>query len=66
LLEGDLTPACAVDVNADGRVDVLDLFLVRQSPIDINDDGTADFRDAACLERHVRRHERVEMTFGRH
>jgi hypothetical protein len=65
LVESDLKPACAVDVNGDGRVDVQDLYRAHQSPTDINADGTIDARDTACLERHIRRYEIAEMSAAR-
>ncbi len=65
LLESDLKPACSVDVNGDGRVDVEDLYRAHQSPIDVNGDGTIDARDMECLERHIRRYENAEMSAGR-
>jgi hypothetical protein len=65
VLEGDLRPACAVDVNGDGRIDIEDLYHAHQHPMDINGDGTIDDQDTACLEHHIRRNEGADMTAGR-
>ena len=65
VVENDLSLACAVDINGDGRVDVEDLYGAHLSPVDINGDGVADAPDTACLERHIRRNEIAELSGGR-
>lgn len=48
------------DLNADGRVDIDDLYLIHQSPRDLNLNGVANAQDRALLEAWLRRSERDE------
>ncbi|MEM1422561.1 MAG: hypothetical protein AAGH64_01010, partial [Planctomycetota bacterium] len=46
--------ALNADVNADGSVDVEDLYALNTAPTDINDDGTPDVGDLRTLTKRVR------------
>lgn len=48
---------CPVDLNADGVVDLEDLYRHVQSPTDLNGDGVTSVVDARCLRNWCRRHE---------
>ncbi|MDX2118841.1 MAG: alpha/beta hydrolase-fold protein [Planctomycetota bacterium] len=48
------------DVNADGRVDIEDLYKQNQSPADLNFDGVINAADTSVLEGFLRRNERRE------
>ncbi len=50
------------DINADGGVDVRDLYAIRESPTDLDGDGVANQADVNLLERSLRGREREDMT----
>lgn len=51
------TEQCPLDLNADGVVDIEDLYLHAKSPTDLSGDMLVSSRDAACLRAWCRRHE---------
>ena len=53
--------ACAVDVNADGEIDIEDLYRLHAEPEDLDGDGAAGASDRRCLEAYLRRHEWFEI-----
>lgn len=55
---------CAADVNGDGAVDIDDLYVIHQHPVDVNGDGVADALDRNCLETFLRRNEIHDMSAG--
>lgn len=59
------TAACAVDLNADGTVNLEDLYFQTEAPVDVNGDGQVDETDAACLRDHLRRDELDRMNASR-
>jgi len=64
--DGDGLPDWGMfDVNADGVVDLDDLYAIHRADADVNADGRIDPSDAACLEAFLRRGEAADMTAGR-
>jgi hypothetical protein len=55
---------CPFDGNADGRIDIEDLYHLNQNPADINGDGLTNADDIACLEQYLRCAEFREITVG--
>lgn len=53
--------SCPVDVNADGRITIDDVYQCTASPIDVNADGVGDARDGRCISAWVRRHEAEQL-----
>jgi len=53
------------DVNADGRIDIDDLYEIHRVPTDVTTNGVIGPEDKPCLEEFVRRGERDDMTAGR-
>ncbi len=51
------TEMCPVDLNADGAIDVEDLYQQAAAPTDLNGDGATNAADSACLRAWLRRHE---------
>lgn len=66
--QGQLLPlatGAAFDVNADGVVNIEDLYAIFQTPRDINLDGQSDVADATVLAWYLRRTEAADLSSGR-
>jgi pimeloyl-ACP methyl ester carboxylesterase len=53
------------DLNADGFIDVDDLYAIHATLVDLDGDGVASWSDKDLLERFIRRYELEDMTAGR-
>lgn len=53
------------DVDADGSIDINDLYEATQNPVDLDGDGDADLADAWHLQWFLRRHEFSDIRGGR-
>jgi pimeloyl-ACP methyl ester carboxylesterase len=53
------------DLNADGFIDVDDLYAIHATLFDLDGDGVASWSDKDLLERFIRRYELEDMTAGR-
>ncbi len=53
---------CPTDLNADGLINIEDLYRHIAAPTDLNGDMTITSRDAACLIAWLRRNEAVETS----
>ena len=53
------------DLDANGLIDVDDLYAIHATPVDLDGDGTASWSDKDLLERFIRRYELEDMTAGR-
>lgn len=51
------TEMCPTDLNADGAIDVEDLYRQTDAPTDLNGDAVINTADSACLRAWLRRHE---------
>lgn len=60
-----LEPAATFDLNADGVVDVEDIYHWRDHPIDLDGDGAANVSDARYLEAAARWRELDDMSYLR-
>jgi hypothetical protein len=53
------------DLNADGFIDIDDLYAIHATLVDLDGDGVASWSDKDLLERFIRRYELEDMTAGR-